>query len=90
LEAGLHKSLKRLIVVWCQPEQQIERLTNLQGRAMSREDAVRRIAAQIPLDEKRRMATDEIDNSGSLAATQKQVMDLVARLKTEASTGSSK
>jgi dephospho-CoA kinase len=90
LEAGLHKSLKRLIVVWCQPEQQIERLTNLQGRAMSREDAVRRIAAQIPLDEKRRMATDEIDNSGSLAATQKQVMVLVARLKTEASTGSSK
>jgi dephospho-CoA kinase len=88
-EAGLHKSLKRLIVVWCKPEQQIERLTNPQGRAMSREDALQRIAAQIPLDEKRRMATDEIDNSGSLTATGKQVTNLVARLKTEASTGSS-
>jgi dephospho-CoA kinase len=90
IEADLHKSLKRLIVVWCKPEQQLEWLTKPQGRAMSREDAVQRIAAQIPLDEKRRMATDEIDNSGSLAATRKQVTDLVARFKTEASAASSK
>jgi dephospho-CoA kinase len=82
--AGHHKLLERLIVVWCRPEQQIERLTNPRGRAMSREDAMQRIAAQMPLDEKRHMATDEIDNSGSLAATQKQVTELVARLKTAA------
>jgi dephospho-CoA kinase len=81
IEAGHHKILERLIVVWCRPEQQIERLTNLRGRGMSREDAMQRIAAQMPLDEKRRMAPDEIDNSGSLAATQKQVTELVARLK---------
>jgi len=90
IEAGLHKSLERLIVVWCKPEQQIERLTNPQGRAMTRQDALQRIAAQIPLDEKRGMATDEIDNSGSLAATRKQVTDLVARLQTEAAAASSK
>ncbi len=84
IEAGHHKLLERLIVVWCRPEQQIERLTNPQGRAMSREDAMQRIAAQMPLNEKRRMATDEIDNSGSPAATQKQVTELVARLKTAA------
>jgi dephospho-CoA kinase len=83
IEAGLHKTLKRLIVVWCTREQQIERLTNPRGRAMSRDDAVKRIAAQMPLDDKRRMATDEIDNSGSLAATEKQVQNLVAKLKTE-------
>jgi dephospho-CoA kinase len=63
IEAGLHKTLKRLIVVWCTREQHI--------------------AAQMPLDDKRRMATDEIDNSGSLAATEKQVQNLVAKLKTE-------
>jgi len=84
IEAGVHKSLQRLIVVWCMPEQQIERLTNSRGRAMSRDDAMKRIASQMPLDEKRRMATDEIDNSGSLAATEKQVQNLVAKLKTEA------
>jgi dephospho-CoA kinase len=81
IEAGHHKILERLIVVWCRPEQQIERLTNPRGRGMSRDDAMQRIAAQMPLDEKRRIATDEIDNSGSLAATQKQVEELVSRLK---------
>ena len=84
IEAGHHKLLQRLIVVWCKPDQQIERLTNPQGRAMSRDDAMQRIAAQMPLEEKRRMATDEIDNSGSFAATQEQVTELVARLKTQA------
>jgi dephospho-CoA kinase len=64
IEAGHHKILQRLIVVWCRPEQQIERLTNPRGRSMSRDDAMQRIAAQMPLDEKRRIATDEIDNSG--------------------------
>ena len=81
IEAGHHKILQQLIVVWCRPEQQIERLTNPRGRGMSRDDAIQRIAAQLPLDEKRRMATDEIDNSGSLESTQKQVEALVARLK---------
>jgi dephospho-CoA kinase len=85
IEAGHHKLLERLIVVWCRPEQQIERLTNPHGRAMSREDAMQRIAAQMTLEEKRWMATDEIDNSGSLAATQEQVIELVAELKTLAS-----
>ena len=84
IEAGHHKLLERLIVVWCRPEQQVERLTNPQGRAMSREDAKQRIAAQMPLEEKRRMATDEIDNSGSIGATQKQVAELVARLRVRA------
>jgi dephospho-CoA kinase len=90
IEAGHHRSLERLIVVWCKPEQQIERLANPQGRAMTREDATKRIAAQMPLHEKRRMATDEIDNSGSPAATQKQVTELVARLKTQAAAAGAK
>lgn len=81
IEAGHHTILERLIVVWCRPEQQIERLTNPRGRGMSHDDAMQRIAAQLSLDEKRRVATDEIDNSGSLGSTQKQVGALVARLK---------
>jgi dephospho-CoA kinase len=81
VEAGYYNSLDRLIVVWCRPEQQIERLSNARGRAMSEEDARRRIAAQMPLDEKRRLASDEIDNSGSLADTEKQVAALVGILK---------
>lgn len=81
IEAGAHATLDRLIVVWCNPEQQIERLIAESGRAMSREDALKRIHAQMPLSQKRRMATDEIDNSGGLAATRGQVHALVERLR---------
>jgi dephospho-CoA kinase len=73
-------------VVWCTPEQQIGRLTGPGGRGMTIEDARQRIAAQMPMTEKRRLATDEIDNSGSLAATKQHVTDLVARLKSLAGT----
>lgn len=84
IEAGYHLGMDRLIVVWCRPDQQIERITNPRGRNMSPEDAEARRAAQMPLDEKRRLATDEIDNSGSLAATRQQVEQLVERLKVAA------
>ncbi len=90
IEAGFHKGMDRLIVVWCKPNQQIERLTDPRGRNMSREDAEQRIAAQMPLDEKRRMATDEIDNSGSLPGTRQQVEQIVARLKVAATGGNAK
>jgi dephospho-CoA kinase len=82
IEAGSYKRLDRLIVCWCTPEQQLARLTNAAyGRAMQRDDAQRRIAAQLSLDEKRRMADDVIDCSGTIEETQRQVTALVGRLR---------
>ncbi len=82
IESGYHKRLDRLAVVWCALEQQIERLVDPRaGRGMTREQAERRIAAQMPLDEKRRLADYEIDCSGSLEQTRRQVETLVAELK---------
>jgi dephospho-CoA kinase len=85
IEAGYHEKLDRLILVTCAPEQQLDRLTNTAfGRAMSREQAEKRIAAQMPVGEKRRMAAGkivEIDCSGSLDDTKKQVRELVDRLR---------
>jgi dephospho-CoA kinase len=85
IEAGYHEKLDRLILVTCAPEQQLDRLTNTAfGRAMSREQAEKRIAAQMPVEEKRRMAAGkivEIDCSGSLDDTKKQVRELVDRLR---------
>jgi dephospho-CoA kinase len=46
----------------------------------SRAQALARIHAQLPLEEKRRAATDVIDNSGEEATTQRQVEALVRRL----------
>ncbi|MCI0403312.1 MAG: dephospho-CoA kinase [Acidobacteria bacterium] len=70
VEAGYHKQLDKLVVTWCRPEQQLERLL---AKGLSREDAARRIAAQLPPEEKRRLADFVIDCSGSLAETEKQV-----------------
>lgn len=78
VEAGYHERLDRLVVVWCRPEQQRERLL---ARGMPAEEIEKRIAAQMPLEMKRRLANDQIDCSGSLDETRQQVQALVARLR---------
>jgi dephospho-CoA kinase len=78
VEAGYHKNLDGLVVTWCRPEQQLERL---RARGFKDEDARRRIAAQLPVAEKLRYATEKIDCSGSLQDTRKQVEALAAKLR---------
>ena len=78
VEAGYHKNLDGLVVTWCRPEQQLERL---RARGFSDEDARRRIAAQLPIDEKLRFATEKIDCSGSLEDTLTQAAALAAKLR---------
>jgi dephospho-CoA kinase len=77
IEAGYHKNLDGLVITWCRPEQQLERL---RARGFSEEDARSRIAAQLPAADKLRYATEKIDCSGSLEETRKQVEALAARL----------
>ena len=57
---------------------QIERQIARDG--CSRDEALRRIRAQLPIEEKRALADHVIDNSGALADTARQVRDLAARL----------
>lgn len=78
IETGYDRQLDRLIVVWCRPEQQRARLAS---RGLSPEQVESRITAQMPMDEKRRRATDEIDTSSSLTETWRQVERLAAKLK---------
>jgi dephospho-CoA kinase len=78
VEAGYHQSLDKLLVCWCAPEQQIERLKQ---RDLSLEQAKQRIAAQMPLEEKRKLADIAIDCSGSIDETERQVVDAVEKLK---------
>jgi dephospho-CoA kinase len=82
VEAGMHKKLDGLIVAWCRAEQQLERLL---ARGMSESEARRRIAAQMPVEEKLRLATAKIDCSGSMEFTRKQVEDFVAKLRRQPS-----
>jgi dephospho-CoA kinase len=70
VEAGYHRQLEKLVVTWCRPEQQLKRL---EGKGLSRAEAEQRVAAQLPAEEKRRLADYVIDCSGSLAETETQV-----------------
>ena len=78
IEAGLDKKLDGLIVAWCKPEQQLERLV---ARGLTEAEARRRIAAQLSVEEKLRHATEKIDCSGSLEETSRQVAALAAKLR---------
>jgi dephospho-CoA kinase len=48
---------------------------------MTPEQARGRIAAQLSLQEKRKLADDEIDCSGTMEQTRRQVTEMVDRLK---------
>jgi dephospho-CoA kinase len=78
VETGYYKTFDRLAVAWCRPEQQLERLIN---RGFTPQQAVRRIASQMPMEEKRRLADDQIDCSRTLQETTRQVDEALARWK---------
>lgn len=77
-EAGIGGRFAKVIVAWCRPEQQIERLMAKSG--IAREEAARRIAAQMPADEKRRRADYVIDCSESLESIREQAAKLFPEL----------
>jgi dephospho-CoA kinase len=78
VEARYLDELDGLVVTWSRPEQQVERL---RARGMSEEEARRRIASQMPAEEKLKFATEKIDCSGSLEQTRRQVEALAARIR---------
>jgi dephospho-CoA kinase len=86
LEAGVARRFDRLVVVTCRPEQRIQRW----GRrlkvdeAAARSEVTRRMAAQLPDEEKIKAADYVIDNSGSLEQTEKQVRAIYPKLQQEA------
>ncbi len=78
-EAGIGGRFSKVIVAWCRPELQIERLMAKAG--LSREEAERRIATQMPAEEKLRRADYVIDCSADLQSTRAQVEALYPELK---------
>ena len=78
VEAGFVAKLDGLAVAFCGPEQQLERLLE---RGMSGVEARRRIAAQMPVEEKLKYATERIDCSGTIQETRTQVEALARRLR---------
>jgi dephospho-CoA kinase len=82
LEAGTANRFDRLIVVTCHPEQRVLRFARRLGISedAARAEVTRRMAAQIPDEEKIKAADFVIDNSGALDATEQQVRRVFAAL----------
>jgi dephospho-CoA kinase len=83
LEAGTADRFDRLIVVTCRPDQRVSRFAQRMGisEEAARAEVTRRMAAQIPDEEKIKAADFVIDNSGSLGATEKQVRQVFDQLR---------
>ena len=81
IEAGGHKAMDRLVVVLTDSATQLERAI---GRDGDRADVERRIANQMSLGEKAKLADHVIDNSGDRAATEARTREVHAALLAEA------
>jgi len=77
-EAGMHRGLEEIIVVYAPESEQRRRL--IQRDHLSVKEAAARIRSQMPIEEKRRRATVVIDNSGSRKQTRRQTMNLLRTL----------
>jgi dephospho-CoA kinase len=79
IESGGYERLDQLIVVYCDPEIELQRLMNRDG--LSREAAQQRIDAQMPQEQKKEFADFLIDTSGSFDSTRAQVVRVCEQLR---------
>ena len=79
IESGGYRRFDKLIVVFCDRETQVRRL--MERNQITREDAERRIAAQMSSDEKRKYADYEIDTSGTFEETRSRVEQVYTTLR---------
>lgn len=79
IESGGFRRFNKMIVVWCEPEIQLERL--MKRNNLSREDALSRIKSQMPQEEKKAYADFLIDTSEGFEATRRQTIEIYDQLK---------
>jgi len=90
LEAGAADHFDRMVVVTCNPEQRAVRFAARQKVDLesARKEVARRMAAQLPDEEKIKAADFVIDNSGTLENTREQARRVWQQLSQEAEAGS--
>jgi dephospho-CoA kinase len=91
LEAGARDHFDQIIVVTCDAGQRAARFAARQKIDLesARKEVARRMAAQLPDEEKIKAANFVIDNSGDLDHTQEQVRNVWEKLKAVASASAS-
>jgi dephospho-CoA kinase len=79
IESGGYRRFEKLIVVWCEPELQLQRLMARDDLSLA--DAQKRIAAQMSQEEKKSYADFLIDTSKDHDNTRRQVADVFKQLQ---------
>jgi dephospho-CoA kinase len=85
IESGGYRRFERLIVVWCEPAIQLERLILRDN--LSHNDALVRISVQMTQEEKKQHADLLIDTSNGYEDTRSQVVGVYNRLRLLADAG---
>ena len=79
IESGGYRRFDRLIVVWCEPAIQLQRLISRNN--FSPEEAARRIGSQMPQEEKKRYADFLIDTSDGFESARRRTFEVFEQLK---------
>jgi dephospho-CoA kinase len=79
IETGSYRRFDKLIVVFCEPEIQLERL--MARNSLSREEALARISAQMPSNEKLKYADFTVNTSLGFEDTRRQAEALYHQLR---------
>jgi dephospho-CoA kinase len=81
IESGGYKRFDKLIVVHCRTDIQLERLMSRDNLNLA--EAERRIAAQMPQEEKKKFADYLIDTSDGFEAARRNAVDVYGKLRKE-------
>ncbi len=79
IESGGYRRFDKLIVVWCDPKVQVQRL--IKRNYLSRKEAEKRIASQMSQEEKKKYGDYLIDTSEGFEESRKQTEMVFKQLK---------
>jgi dephospho-CoA kinase len=79
IESGGYRRFDKLIVVHCRPEVQLQRV--MERNNLSRDEAEKRIGAQMSQEEKKKFADYLIDTSDGFDATRKRAEEVYGELR---------
>lgn len=79
IESGSYRRFDKIIVVWCDSETQLRRLVSRNN--LSEREALKRINAQMPQEEKKRYADFLIDTTHGFESAKRQTVEIFEQLK---------
>jgi dephospho-CoA kinase len=81
VESNSYKDFEKIIVVYCTPDEQLERL--MRRDSITEEAAMQKIKSQYPLSEKLKVANYTVDTSGNMDTAERNALETIYLIKEE-------